>query len=48
MLKTREEQIESKSMMDLLSRMLVCLHAKGIRRIYFLKEELKIKGRRLV
>lgn len=29
--RNREEQTESKSVMDLLSRMLVCIHTKGIR-----------------
>lgn len=41
MLENREEQTESESVMDLFSRMLVCIHAKGIRWIYFLKEQLE-------
>lgn len=41
MLDNRVEQRESKSVMDLFSRMLVCIHTKGIRWIYFLKEELE-------
>lgn len=41
MLDNRVEQRESKSVMDLFSRMLACIHTKGIRWIYFLKEELE-------
>lgn len=42
MLENREEQRESKGVMDLFCRRLVCLHTKGIRWIYFLKEVLEM------
>lgn len=38
-LANREELTDSKNVMLLLSRMLFCIHAEGIRWIYFLKEE---------